>query len=317
MKRKHSVTSSSTNQKKRSGERHQSELSRSVGGASNFPRKSPDWCSCGSEAVAMDRELFGRLAAKLGLTSVRALSQAEEYLRLSQLRCTGLGGATATSGAVICLELAATSMKLPLDKDFAVKLSGLNKKVYQSSLKSVECMLGLQSSAGLRELAVQYGCLDAVKVASQILERYEASLPAAQQQNLDPAKPLFTTAALFTACKCMKIRADKKLASSSGAKKGVFDRLCSQLQKFGQEICSESSSVKGSVRTAQKRQKTLTEMLQEEEDDDGLPTSPKQQRQRRPREDEEDEAEEDAKQNYEEWKRKILENALRAKAADS
>ncbi|XP_036439917.1 origin recognition complex subunit 6 [Colossoma macropomum] len=263
----------------------------------------------------MDRELFGRLAAKMGLTSVRVLSQAEEYLRLSQVKCTGLGGATATSRAVICLELAATSMKFPLDKDFAIKLSGLNKKVYQSSLKSLECMLGLQSSVGLRELAVQYGCLDAVKVASQILERYEASLPAAQQQNLDLSKPLFTTAALFTACKCMKIRADKKLASSSGAKKGIFDRLCAQLQKFGQEICSESSSVKGSIKTAQKRQKTLTEMLQEGEDDDGLPTSPKQQReQQRPRE---DEAEEDAKQNYEEWKRKILENALRAKAADS
>ncbi|XP_017579743.1 origin recognition complex subunit 6 [Pygocentrus nattereri] len=266
----------------------------------------------------MDRELFGRLASKMGLTSVKVLSQAEEYLRLSQLRCTGLGGATASSRAVICLELAATSLKLPLDKDFAVKLSGLNKKVYQSSLKSVECMLGLQSSVGLRELAVQYGCMDAVKVASQILERYEASLPAAHQQNLDLSKPLFTTAALFAACKCMKIRADKKLASSSGAKKGVFDRLCSQLQKFGQEICSESSSLKGSIKTAPKRQKTLTEMLQEEEDDDGLPTSPKQQReqQRRPREDEEDDAEEDVKQNYEEWKRKILENALGAKAAD-
>lgn len=32
-------------------------------------------------------------------------------------------------------------------------------------------MLGLQSNLGLRDLAVQYGCLGAVKVASQMLQR--------------------------------------------------------------------------------------------------------------------------------------------------
>ncbi|KAI4899873.1 hypothetical protein NFI96_012072 [Prochilodus magdalenae] len=261
----------------------------------------------------MDRELFNKLASKMGITSVKVLSQAEEYMRLSQVKCARLGSSTATSKAVICLELAANSAKFPLDKDFAIALSGLNKKVYQSSLKSMECMLGLQTSVGLRELAVQYGCLNAIKVASQILERYEASLPAAQQQDLDLSKPLFTTAALFIACKCMKIRADKKLASSSGAKKGIFDRLCSQLQKFGQEICSEASSVKGSIKTAKKRQKALTEMLEEGLDNDVLSTSPKQQREQPLREEEE----EDMKQNYEEWKRKILENALQTKAADS
>lgn len=43
-------------------------------------------------------------------------SQAEEYMRLSQVKCTGLGNSTATSKAVICLELAATALKFPLDK---------------------------------------------------------------------------------------------------------------------------------------------------------------------------------------------------------
>ncbi|XP_066509722.1 origin recognition complex subunit 6-like [Hoplias malabaricus] len=257
----------------------------------------------------MDRELLNRLASKMGLTSANVIRQAEEYMRLSQVKCSSLSSDTATSKAVICLELAATSMKLPLDKEFVIKLSGLNKKVYQSSLKSMECMLGLQSSVGLRELAVQYGCMDAVKTAAQILERYEFSLPEAQRQDLDLSKPLFTTAALFIACRCLKIRADKKLASSSGAKKSVFERLCSQMLKFGQEICGEAASVKKPIKTSQKRHKTLAEKLQEREEDEVLPTSPKQQR--------EDEAEKVEKQNYEEWKRKILENALRAKAGDS
>ncbi|XP_017314688.1 origin recognition complex subunit 6 isoform X1 [Ictalurus punctatus] len=260
----------------------------------------------------MDGELFRKLASKMGITSPRVLSQAEEYMRLSQVKCTALGGSTASSKAVICLELAATAMKCPIDKEYVVKLSGLNKKAYQSSLKAMECMLGLQSGLGLRDLAVQYGCMEAIKPASQILQRYQASLPAAQQQDLDLSKPLFTTAALFTACKCLKIRVDKKLASSSGTKKTVFDRLCVQLLKFGQEICSDASSVKRQIKSTQKRQKILTETLQEAEQD-GLPTSPKQQREPALRE---DECEEETKQNYEEWKRKILENALKAKSSE-
>lgn len=256
----------------------------------------------------MDKELFRKLASKIGITSIKVLSQAEEYMRLSQVKCVGLGSGTATSKAVICLELAATAMKFPLDKEYAIKLSGLNPKVYSSNLKTMECMLGLQSNLGLRDLAVQFGCLEAVKVASQILQRYETSLPAAQQQDLDLTKPLFTTAALYTACKCMKIRTDRKLASSSGAKKSIFDRLCAQFQKFGQEICNEASSLEKPVKGTQKRQKTLTEMLEMEDDDKPL-TSPKQERVEK--------TEEEETHNYEEWKRKILENALKAKAVDS
>lgn len=57
------------------------------------------------------------------------------------------------------------------EQEYVVRLSGLSKKAYQSSLKAVECMLGLQSSLGLRDLAVQYGCMEAVKTASQLLQR--------------------------------------------------------------------------------------------------------------------------------------------------
>ncbi|XP_062405306.1 origin recognition complex subunit 6 isoform X2 [Sardina pilchardus] len=256
----------------------------------------------------MEKEMFIRLASKMAITSSKILCQAEEYMRLSQVKCTGLGNSTATSKAVICLELAATSLKFPLDKEYAIKLSGLNKKLYQSNLRSMECMLGLNTNLGLRDLAVQYGCMDAVKVAGQILQRYEESLPAAQQ-DLDLAKPLFTTAALFTACKCMKIKVDRKLATSSGVKKGVFDRLCSQLQAIGQQVCSKASQSKEPVKKGQKRQKTLAESFEQQEEEEVLPTSPKQRR--------EEESEASVKEDYQEWKRKILENALKSKKADA
>lgn len=55
-------------------------------------------------------------------------------------------------------------------------------------------MLGLESNLSLRDHLVQYVCLDAVKVASQMLQWYEDSPPAARKQPLDLTKPLFTTA---------------------------------------------------------------------------------------------------------------------------
>lgn len=246
--------------------------------------------------------MFTKLASKMGINSSRIIRQAEEYVRLSQVRCTGLGNATATSKAVVCLELAARSMNLPIDKEYAIKLAGLNKKLYQSCLKATECLLGLEPHFGLRDLAVQYGCMDAVKVAAQILERYEKSLPAAQQQDLDLSKPLFTTAALYTACKCLKMKVDRKLALSSGAKKSIFDRLCTQLLRLGQDICKETTPLKPPMKTTQKRQKCLVESI-EQADVDDLPASPKQPR---------PESEESVTQDYEAWKRKILENALKA-----
>ncbi|XP_010119380.1 PREDICTED: origin recognition complex subunit 6-like, partial [Chlamydotis macqueenii] len=132
--------------------------------------------------------------------------KAEEYLRLSQVKCAGLmAQMTATSSAVICLDLAASFMKQPVDKSYFVKLSGLNKTTYQSSIKSLECLLEMNSRLGMRDLAVQFCCTEAVSTASKILQRYESSLSEAQQMDLDFSKPLFITAALFTACRCLEL----------------------------------------------------------------------------------------------------------------
>uniref|UniRef100_A0A5F9C5U3 Origin recognition complex subunit 6 n=1 Tax=Oryctolagus cuniculus TaxID=9986 RepID=A0A5F9C5U3_RABIT len=150
----------------------------------------------------MGSGLLERLAPRLGLSDPDLLRKAEEYLRLSQLKCVGLSAhTTETSNAVMCLDLAASCMKYPLDRAYLIKLSGLNKKMYQSCLKSFECLLGLNSNIGIRDLAVQFSCTEAVNMASKILQRYESSLPQTQQVDLDLSRPLFTTAAVLSACK--------------------------------------------------------------------------------------------------------------------
>lgn len=252
----------------------------------------------------MERDVVGRLALRLGLQARKVVGKAEEYLRLSEVKCTGFSAhVTATSGAAMCLDLAATSLKHPLDKDFIIKLSGLNKTVYQSHLKALESILGLHVQLGIRDLALQFGCIEAVDASSKILQRYESSLSEAQQDELDFSKPLFTTAALYTACKCLKIKIDKiKLVASSGVKKTIFDRLCSQMETFGKVICNESAEKS----KQNKRQRTFLELLEKDEDEE--PTEPKR---------EKAEPEVTKKQDYEDWKKRILENAAKAKMMNS
>ncbi|MBZ3875366.1 Origin recognition complex subunit 6, partial [Sciurus carolinensis] len=163
--------------------------------------------------------------------------KAEEYLRLSQVKCIGLSAhITETSNAVMCLDLAASWMKCPLDRT--------------------------------------------------------------QQVDLDLSRSLFTTAALLTACKILKLKVDKnKMAATSGVKKAIFDRLCKQLEKIGQQIDKREPGNLSSP--PQKKKKIVVEPpVKELEKVVEIPhTSQK---------------DEDLTQDYEEWKRKILENAANA-----
>nr|XP_005490140.2 origin recognition complex subunit 6 isoform X2 [Zonotrichia albicollis] len=251
----------------------------------------------------MERGVVRAMAARLGLAEPALLRKAEEYLRLSQVKCTGLmAQMTATSSAVMCLDLAAAFMKQPVDKSYCVKLSGLNKTTYQSSMKSLECLLGVNQRLGMRDLAVQFCCSEAVTMASEILQRYERSLSEAQRADLDFSKPLFVTAALCTACRCLKLKVDKtKMVATSGVKKAIFDRLCSQLEKISQQL---SKAVPVAAETPESLQSTLEQCEQEDgsEEDEELPCKqPKT----------------ETNQDYEEWKKKILENAAKAQETRS
>lgn len=250
---------------------------------------------------AMESGLIRRLAPRLGIAEQEVLRKAEEYLRLSHVKCVGLSARTTeTSNAVMCLDLAASCMKCPLDRAYLIKLSGLNKKMYQSCLKSFECLLGLNSNIGIRDLAVQFSCTEAVNLASKILQSYESSLPQTQQVDLDLSRPLFTTAALLSACKILKLKVDRnKMAATSGVKKAIFDRLCKQLEKIGQQIDREAGD---SVTPPQKKKKTVIEPSAKEIEN-VVETLHKPQK------------DEDLTQDYEEWKRNILENAARAQKA--
>ncbi|NXC39199.1 ORC6 protein, partial [Penelope pileata] len=253
----------------------------------------------------MERGAVRALAARLGLAEPRVVRKAEEYLRLAEVRCAGLvAQGTATGSAVMCLELAAAFAKRPADRSCFVKLSGLSSTAYQSCMHSLQCLLGVSPRLGLRDLAVRFCCTEAVSAASALLQRYESSLPEAQQTDLDFSKPLFTTAALFTACRCMKLKVDKtKMLAVSGVKKAIFDRLCNQMEKISQQLSKDDIPL--AAETSEALQTDLEHSEKEGgsgDDDDEVPC-------KRPKT--------EPKQDYEEWKKRILENAAKAQETDT
>lgn len=66
-------------------------------------------------------------------------------------------------------------LSLSSRQSYCVKLSGLSKTTYQSSMKSLECLLEVNQRLGMRDLAVQFCCSEAVNMASEILQRWGSS----------------------------------------------------------------------------------------------------------------------------------------------
>ncbi|NWR76925.1 ORC6 protein, partial [Centropus unirufus] len=176
------------------------------------------------------------------------------------------------------------------------RLSGLSRTAYRSSVKALEGLLELRPRLGMRDLAVQFCCTEAVSTASRILQRYESSLSEAQQMDLDFSKPLFITAALFTACRCLKLKVDKtKMLAASGVKKAIFDRLCNQLEKISQELGTmPGMSWCHGTHCPWRPLMDFASLIGSEEEEEETPC-------KRPKT--------EAKQDYEEWKKRILAKA--------
>ena len=52
----------------------------------------------------------------------------------------------------------------------AMRLSGVNKKIYINGLKALESMLGLEEETTIKDLAITFGCTGATDLATQVLQ---------------------------------------------------------------------------------------------------------------------------------------------------
>ena len=84
-------------------------------------------------------------------------------------------------------------------------MAGVKPKAYVQAYQTMEKLLKLSLSIGVQEIAIQFGCFEAVGVANEVLDRYkkvvQEEYSAPQREGLDLDKPLYAAAALYCSCK--------------------------------------------------------------------------------------------------------------------
>ncbi|KAI5061835.1 hypothetical protein GOP47_0022374 [Adiantum capillus-veneris] len=169
------------------------------------------------------------LEGKLGLAGCpAAIRKAKELQRLSKLQfdssAFGLGE---VCKAVLCFELACSLLHVDMDRQKAIRISGLSEKAYIRSLTNLQNALGLRPALDVRELAVQFGCVRLVgsvqRVLTEFKQRFVAALPASRKGNADFSRPVFTAVAFYLCAKKHKLKVDKmRLIESCGTSESEF-----------------------------------------------------------------------------------------------
>ncbi|XP_069112439.1 origin recognition complex subunit 6-like [Argopecten irradians] len=254
----------------------------------------------------MSKQPICTMASKLGISSQRTIQKAKELQQLMDIR-VGSGsldalGITGSCPLIMCLDLAASTTGQALTKTEAIRLSGVNKKVYGNGLRALESMLDIEVKQTIKDLAVQFGCSGAITLAEQALQRYEESHNSKSCTEMDFSVPMFQAASLYAACRKLKTKVDrKKIVEVCGIKRTTFDRLVADLEKQVDTIIGEQGKMKTMNKKRPKSLMDNVERHMQEEENKKAKT---------------DNSEESGGNvDYNDWKRKILEKALKAKEA--
>ncbi|CAG2243870.1 ORC6 [Mytilus edulis] len=228
----------------------------------------------------MSKNAVKSVAQNLGVTSQSIIRKAEELLQLIDIRVGSQSltvlNLTGSCCVVMCIDLAATGSGQPVNKSEALRLSGVNKKIYRNGLKTLESMLGLEERTTIRDLAIKFGCTGAADLACQVLQSYEKSFSGA---DMDFSGSLFMASSLCAACRVLKIKVDRtKLIEICSIKSYKVD--------WEQESC------------AGEEENTIVDDIERLSQDEV--STPKKQK---------EEEEQNIKTDYEQWKKQILENA--------
>lgn len=153
---------------------------------------------------------------------------ASDYLRMFEVKCSYWSKQMSPQClAMVCLDLAARSASVPLDKSRNHKLVGVTKSAYGSAHQVVEKTLDLHSCSAVKDYAVQFGCTEVQTLAEDILSQYKETRKKDVQSgsvNLDAA--MYPLTAVYTACKHKKIRVDRtKFLSSAGVSLKLFQSI--------------------------------------------------------------------------------------------
>eukprot|EP00729_Bicosta_minor_P001833 gene1833-6267_t len=135
------------------------------------------------------------------------LQKALELERLAKMKML----ATVATQAV-CVHLAARNAGSLLDKaklKICIQLSGSTRQAFEKHAATLQSILRISPKFSVRELAVRFGCLDAVDEAQRIKKTFVADFPEARRRQMDCTKAVYTAAALTLAVKELKAKGRK------------------------------------------------------------------------------------------------------------
>eukprot|EP01096_Ripella_sp_DP13-Kostka_P001903 TRINITY_DN1243_c0_g1_i2.p1 TRINITY_DN1243_c0_g1~~TRINITY_DN1243_c0_g1_i2.p1 ORF type:complete len:308 (-),score=128.94 TRINITY_DN1243_c0_g1_i2:35-958(-) len=234
------------------------------------------------------------LGTALDLRSAKVTRKAQEYDRILTAKApSGFGQKGELCRPVACLELASRLLGEPFNVEKAMKLSGAPSKLYPSVLNNIRNFLQIKSTLTMKQLAVQFGCLNQETGALRLLDMYKAKVEeeTGPTTQCDFSHPVYVTVAFYATCLRLKpaiVIDRKKLLQVSGVSIPIFReklndivRLCfpdlaeKQSQK---KITSSSSSSSSSFSSSSSS--SCVEIVEEskvievtrEEDEDGSST---------------------------------------------
>ncbi|KAF7828066.1 origin of replication complex subunit 6 [Senna tora] len=183
------------------------------------------------------------IAKKLGLSNSKlVIRKASELRRLCDVQFdSSIIGVGEVCKAIICLEIAATSLGVLFDRSNAIKLSGMSEKAYIRSYNSLHNGLGVKMKLDVRELAIQFGCVRIISSVRNGLniykDRFVSSLPASRRSTADFTRPVFTAVAFYLCAKKHKLKVDKlKLIELCGTSESEFTAVSTSMKDLCHDI---------------------------------------------------------------------------------
>ncbi|CAN6449830.1 unnamed protein product [Victoria cruziana] len=176
------------------------------------------------------------IAARLGISDSKPLiRKAEELRRLFNAKFdSSIIGVGEVCKAVICLEIAASRLKVMFDRPNAVRLSGMSDKAYIRSFNAMQNCLGVKAQLDVRELGIQFGCVRLIPFVQRGLAlykyRFRAALPENRRGAVDFSRAVFTGAAFYLCAKRHKLKVDKlKMIELCGTSESEFSNISTSM----------------------------------------------------------------------------------------
>uniref|UniRef100_A0A146LTP2 Origin recognition complex subunit 6 n=1 Tax=Lygus hesperus TaxID=30085 RepID=A0A146LTP2_LYGHE len=241
----------------------------------------------------MSDQMLRTIAEKLNLHSTKAVQKASEYYRLCSAKSTlGLSKISDTAKICVVLHIASEELSLSLDKSRAIKLSCLTKPSYLKLVHTYKSLLNGGSTVTISSLCADLGIPELAQTARELLDKYTNSQI---KGSVDAEQPMYACAAVLATTKLKRATVDKNhLKENCRVKWATVQKLSGEMAELGRSSREGRKRKVGgpdssAIAAAIEKKSTAFSNASEETRND--------------------KTEQDPEDEYQSWKRRILEQA--------